>query len=64
MAKDEKIGAHIDCATQDPSIPEIGPDVCPTCGKELEAGYGMAGGAMGVYMYCPEHGILSKTQTD
>ncbi len=64
MTDDKKITAHIDYATQDSAIPENGPDTCPTCGKELEAGYGMAGGGMGVYMYCPDHGILSKTQTD
>lgn len=64
MPDDKKITAHIDYATQDSAIPENGPDRCPMCGKELEAGYGMAGGGMGVYMYCPEHGIFSKTQTD
>ena len=64
MADDKRIGAHIDYAKQDPSIPQDGPEVCPVCGKELEAGYGMAGGGMGVYMYCFEHGIYSKTQTD
>ena len=26
---------------------------CPTCSTELEDGFGMAGGGMGVYGYCP-----------
>lgn len=62
--KKDELFIHMDFAEQDPSIPEKGPDVCPTCGKPLESGYGMAGGGMGVYMYCEEHGIISKTQTD
>lgn len=29
---------------------------CKNCGAQLEAGYGLAGGGMGPYMYCPnEH---------
>jgi hypothetical protein len=54
----------LDYVKQDPAIPEDGPDVCPKCSGRLKVGYGMAGGGMGVYSYCPEHGILSKVQTD
>lgn len=25
---------------------------CPKCGKEMECGYGLAGGGIGVYFYC------------
>lgn len=42
-------------------------DYCPHCGTPLESGYGMAGGGMGVYMYCPADDCgkyFSKTQTD
>ena len=33
---------------------------CSECGAELEMGYGLAGGGMGPYLYCPTHGILEK----
>lgn len=33
---------------------------CPQCGKVLEMGYGMAGGGIGAYEYCPEHGVIDK----
>ena len=60
---DKPTTMHIDYAKQ--HVPEVGPDVCPKCSGELEQGYGMAGGGMGVYTYCPRCGdILSKTQTD
>jgi hypothetical protein len=26
---------------------------CPKCGTELEMGYGLAGGGIGPYEYCP-----------
>lgn len=62
---DDKISIHIDSAYQDPSIPEIGPDKCPTCNVEAESGFGLAGGGYGVYMYCPQCGsILSKIQVE
>jgi len=28
-------------------------DACPICHGELEDGYGLAGGGIGVYGYCP-----------
>jgi hypothetical protein len=28
--------------------------VCPKCGTLLEPGYGLAGGGIGAYMYCPQ----------
>ena len=39
---------------------------CPHCGTELEAGYGLAGGGMGVYTFCPNETCgkyFDKTQT-
>jgi len=33
---------------------------CLICGKELEVGYGMAGGGIGPYEYCEDHGIIDK----
>jgi hypothetical protein len=29
---------------------------CPKCGKEMEQGYGLAGGGIGVYFYCETEG--------
>ncbi len=64
MANDEPT-IHIDYLEQHPDIPEQGPDKCPKCNVEAECGYGMAGGGVGVYIYCPNCGqILSKTQTE
>ena len=59
---DEKITIHIHSAEQDPDIPQI--DRCPDHPNlQPEMGYGMAGGGMGVYLYCGECGqMLSKTQ--
>lgn len=63
MSYDKKTVAHIDYATQDPSIPGSGPDQCPKCKVEAESGFGLAGGGYGVYTYCPKCGaILSKVQ--
>jgi hypothetical protein len=57
--------AHIDSSTQHPDIPEAGPTHCPECKVEAECGFGMAGGGMGVYTYCPSCGkMLSKIQTE
>ena len=59
---------HIDPVAQDPDVPTNPEDFkCDVedCPGELgwEAGYGMAGGGMGLYMYCPKCGaITSKTQ--
>lgn len=33
---------------------------CSVCGRDLEMGYGLAGGGMGPYLYCEEHGIIEK----
>ena len=33
---------------------------CSECGAALEMGYGLAGGGMGSYLYCPVHGVLEK----
>ena len=37
---------------------------CPECGSDrIEAGYGMAGGGMGLYMYCGQCSyIIDKVQ--
>jgi hypothetical protein len=37
-------------------------DKCPHCGRELETGFGLAGGGFGPYTYCPEHGVIDKFQ--
>lgn len=46
---------------------EIGPagqgvEKCPKCLSPLEMGYGLAGGGIGPYMYCPNHGVVHKSQ--
>jgi len=33
---------------------------CPKCGAELEQGYGLAGGGMGPYEFCPK--VVSITR--
>ena len=61
MAEQDKPVVHIDYKDQDPNIPDV--DKCPKCNVYGESGYGLAGGGIGVYTYCPECGmILSKTQ--
>lgn len=41
---------------------------CPACGTVLETGFGLAGGGMGVYEYCPNEscdgGVVTKTITE
>lgn len=43
---------------------EIHPPKCPKCGSEkTDAGFGLAGGGYGVYMYCEDcHAIFDKVQ--
>jgi hypothetical protein len=40
------------------------PAPCPKCGTELERGYGLAGGGIGPYEYCPKDGCgyFTKSQ--
>lgn len=58
---DDDVHVHVDYAKQ--HVPEEGPDICPKCRVLAEGGYGLAGGGVGVYMYCPKCGdVLSKTQ--
>ena len=33
---------------------------CSVCGRNLEMGYGLAGGGMGPYLYCDAHGVVAK----
>ena len=44
---------YVEAANQRPDIPAEFFDACPKCGGELEVGYGLAGGGMGSYQYCP-----------
>jgi len=37
---------------------------CPKCGTELEMGYGLAGGGIGAYEYCPECGEITDKWLD
>ena len=61
----DKIGIHIDSNKQDSELPEYCPDECPDCKVPSESGFGMAGGGMGVYTYCPQCGkMLGKVQCE
>jgi hypothetical protein len=65
MADEKPLFLHVD-PVADETIPSCGDTggKCPECGAQLESGYGMAGGGMGVYEYCEKHGVITKTQTD
>lgn len=62
MPQDKDFTFYVDSSEQDPNIPDV--DRCPDHPNvEPEMGYGMAGGGMGAYSFCPECGkVLSKTQ--
>lgn len=59
---DDKIHVHIDSSKIREDVPQT--DYCPKCGtKDLEAGFGLAGGGFGPYMYCGQCGVVvSKSQ--
>lgn len=62
---DEKFFAHLDYSDQDPKIPDLDQSIrCPDHpNTEPEDGYGLGGGGIGIYTFCPECGkILSKMQ--
>ena len=62
---DDKIIIYIDSTEQHPDIPDVCPDVCPDCGTEAEKGFGLAGGGMGVYSFCPKcEKMLGKVQCE
>lgn len=65
MSENDKITVHIDSNEQRKDLPDYCPDVCPDCGTEAEQGFGMAGGGMGVYTYCPKcEKMLGKVQCE
>jgi hypothetical protein len=54
---------HLDFSEQDPELPKVHPDECSDCKVPAEFGYGMMGGGIGAYSYCPQCGkLLAKTQ--
>lgn len=56
---------HVAYAEQRADIPNYCPDKCPTCGTDAESNFGLAGGGMGVYTYCPKcEKVLGKVQTE
>lgn len=57
----DKLTVHIDSSEQDHNLPDL--DECPGCKVPAETGYGLAGGGIGAYSYCPQCcKILAKTQ--
>jgi len=45
---------HVDAAEKRPELPEyLQGHMCPHCGGQTEDGFGLAGGELGVYTYCP-----------
>lgn len=55
----------VDKTEQDKDLPDHCPDECPDCKIPAESGFGMAGGGMGVYTYCPQcNKMLGKVQID
>lgn len=44
-----------------PSFSSIKDGFCQHCGMPLEAGYGLAGGGLGPYMYCPNEYCMKPT---
>lgn len=62
---DDKLSIHIDSVEQHPDVPSIkdGGNCPDHPNYEPEIHYGMAGGGVGVYTYCPQCGrILGKDQ--
>lgn len=63
MADEAKF--HLDSSEQDPELSEVHPDQCPDCKVPAELGYGLAGGGIGAYSFCPQCGkLLAKTQDE
>jgi rRNA maturation protein Nop10 len=42
-----------------PTMPQ-----CPKCGTPVKMGYGLAGGGIGAYEYCPKCGIILEKWPD
>lgn len=69
MTVPDKISIHIDAAKKRSDLPDVGgtDGKCPTCGGELEIGFGLAGGGYGVYEYCDNETcakVVTKTDED
>lgn len=50
----DKISVHIDSSEQRPDVLDHQVENCPTCGATVIDGFGLAGGGMGIYGYCPK----------
>lgn len=66
---DKEIVIHVDFMEQDPAIPKIGEfshcerQDCPGRTGDFVAGYGLAGGGIGVYLSCDTcYKIVAKDQ--
>jgi len=66
MTSDEKrpVLVHAARAHKREDLPEFEDGYCPICKRPLETGFGLAGGGYGVYTYCEEHGVTSKTEVN
>lgn len=60
---DDEVFVNLSPSAQDHDVPQSGTGKCPRCNVLGEMGYGLAGGGIGPYMYCPSCGtVLSKSQ--
>lgn len=50
----DKIVVHTDSSEVDEGILDHQVQDCPRCNTELEMGYGLGGGGIGVYGFCPK----------
>lgn len=54
MTTKDDLSIHIDSIDQREDILDYQVQNCPKCNTEVEDSFGMAGGGMGVYGYCPK----------
>lgn len=54
MTDEPKISIHIDTTEVHDGILDRQVEFCPTCEGDLITQFGMAGGGMGGYGYCPQ----------
>lgn len=56
--------AFLDFAEKEKGLPELNDDPCPVCNGPVAVQYGLAGGGIGCYSFCPECGIVTSKTVD